>query len=134
MKASFKQIHKELHVSSVYLERCNMGPAAYTFLQTVIQMNYSGSSVASYANFAILLFSLEISTFIAHIGELATVRCSRPKKIKCFTTANNLLLLNDGQATYFRLLHNTETAIDLSLCCPVLGTWFDCSVDCDIYL
>ena len=57
----------------------------------------------------------------------------RGQKIEDFITANNLLLLNDDQPTYFSLSHNTETAIDLSLCSPVLGTWFDWSVDCDIY-
>ena len=47
----------------------------------------------------------------------------RGRKIEDFITANNLVLLNKNQPTYFSTTHNTETAIDLALCSPLLGTW-----------
>ena len=46
---------------------------------------------------------------------------------------NHLVLLNKGDNTHFSLAHNTESAIDLSICSPQISTWFDWSVDCDIH-
>ena len=57
----------------------------------------------------------------------------RGKKVEDFIAANNLVILNGDQPTYFSPSHNTETAIDLSLCSPILGTWFDWNADSDIY-
>lgn len=57
----------------------------------------------------------------------------RGKKLEDFISANNLVILNKNQPTYFSTSHNTETAIDLSLCSPLLGTWFDWNIDSDIY-
>ena len=57
----------------------------------------------------------------------------RGQKVEDFISANNLVLLNKNQPTYFSTTHNIETAIDLSLCSPLLGTWFDWTIDGDIY-
>ena len=57
----------------------------------------------------------------------------RGQKVEDFISAHNLILLNKNQPTYFSLSHNTETAIDLALCSPLLGTWFDWTIDSDIY-
>ena len=57
----------------------------------------------------------------------------RGQKIEDFIATNNLVTLNQDQPTYFSMTHNTESAIDLSLCSPLLGTWFDWSVDGDIH-
>ena len=56
----------------------------------------------------------------------------RGQRVEDFILANNLVILNKDQPTYFSISHNTETAIDLSLCSPLLRTWFDWSIDGDI--
>ena len=58
---------------------------------------------------------------------------ARGKKIEDFIASNNLVLLNTDLPTFFSLSYNTESAIDLSLCSPLLGTWFDWKVDSDIH-
>ena len=57
----------------------------------------------------------------------------RGQKVEDFISAHNLVILNKNQPTYLSLSHNTETAIDLSLCSPLLGTWFDWEADGDIH-
>ena len=57
----------------------------------------------------------------------------RGKKIEEFVARNNLVTLNENRPTHFNISHNTESAIDLSLCSPLLGTWFDWSADGDIH-
>ena len=52
---------------------------------------------------------------------------------RLFISANNLVTLNTNQPTYFSISRNTETALNLSLCSPLLGTWFDWSIDSVIY-
>ena len=58
---------------------------------------------------------------------------ARGQKIEDFIAAKNLVVLNTGLPTFFSLSHNTESAIDLSLCSPRLGTWFEWNVDSDIH-
>ena len=55
------------------------------------------------------------------------------RQVEDFLSAHNLVTLNNNQPTHFSLAHNTESAIDLSLCSPELGTWFDWSVDSDVH-
>ena len=57
----------------------------------------------------------------------------RGRHIEDFIDTHNLVTLNRNQPTYFHLSHNTETAVDLSLSSPCLGTWFDWSIDTDVY-
>ena len=57
----------------------------------------------------------------------------RGQSVEDFIEANNLVILNKNTPTFFSLSHNSETAIDLSLCSPLLGTWFDWDIDSDIY-
>ena len=57
----------------------------------------------------------------------------RGRKIEEFISAQNLVMLNNDQPTYYSLAHNTESSIDLSLCSPLLGTWFEWNIDNDIH-
>ena len=50
-----------------------------------------------------------------------------------FLDQYRLVTLNYNQPTHFHLSHNTESAIDLSICSPCLATWFDWIVDTDIH-
>ena len=53
--------------------------------------------------------------------------------IENFIENHRLVLLNTGANTHFNLSHNTQSAIDLSLCSASLGNHFDWEVDSDIY-
>ena len=53
--------------------------------------------------------------------------------VEDFIDAHRLVTLNLNQPTHFNLSHNTESAIDLSLCSPCLATWFQWIVDTDIH-
>ena len=50
-----------------------------------------------------------------------------------FINTHDLVLLNKGNNTHFSLSHNTESAIDLSLCSQSIATLFDWSIDSDIF-
>ena len=79
---------------------------------------------------------LLLGDFNAHSpmwGRGVTIPNGRGEHIERFLTANQLVLLNKGDNTHFSLAHNTETAIDLSICSPQIGVMFDWSVDGDIY-
>ena len=52
--------------------------------------------------------------------------------IEHFLDIHQLVLLNKGDNTHFSLAHNTESAIDLSICSPQICNLFEWSVDCDI--
>ena len=53
--------------------------------------------------------------------------------IEQFLDNHQLVLLNKGDNTHFSLTHNSESAIDLSICSPQICSLFDWSVDSDIY-
>ena len=79
---------------------------------------------------------LLLGDFNAHSpmwGRDANIPDARGEIIERFLTTNQLVLLNKGDNTYFSLSHNTESAIDLSICSPQIGVLFDWSVDGDIY-
>ena len=46
---------------------------------------------------------------------------------------HQLVLLNKGDDTYFSFSHNSESAIDLSICSPEISTLFEWSIDGDVY-
>ena len=58
---------------------------------------------------------------------------NRGRIVENFLDKNNLVILNKGMNTYHHLPSGTETAIDLSICSPGIGTLFDWTVDSDIY-
>lgn len=66
-------------------------------------------------------------------GRDATASDERGDIIERFLDAHHLVLLNTGQNTHFSLSHNSESAIDLSICSPQLSVLFEWSVDSDIY-
>ena len=79
---------------------------------------------------------LLLGDFNAHSpmwGRDVVISDERGAIIERFLELNQLVLLNKGDNTYFSLSHNTETAIDLSICSPQIGVLFDWSVDGDIY-
>ena len=79
---------------------------------------------------------LLLGDFNAHSpmwGQGVAIADERGDIIERFLEANQLVLLNKGDYTYFSLSHNTESAIDLSICSPQIGVLFDWSVDGDIY-
>ena len=57
-------------------------------------------------------------------GGLVSYWMAVDDRLKIFLSAHTLVTLNNNQPTHFSLAHNTESAIDLSLCSPELGTWF----------
>ena len=57
----------------------------------------------------------------------------RGRIIENFIDNHRLVLLNTGANTHLNLGHNTQSAIDLSLCSASLGNDFDWEVDGDIY-
>ena len=58
---------------------------------------------------------------------------ARGRIIQDLIDQQNLFLINTNQPTHFNISHNTESAIDLSLCSPCLAPWFEWKVDTDIY-
>ena len=58
---------------------------------------------------------------------------ARGRIVEDFIDQQNLFLINTNQPTHFNISHNTESAIDLSLCSPCLAPWFEWKVDTDIY-
>ena len=46
---------------------------------------------------------------------------------------NDIVLLNDGSPTRYDIVHNSESAIDLTLCSSVLGPDYQWSVDEDLH-
>ena len=66
-------------------------------------------------------------------GHNITTSDTRGDIIERFLDLHNLVLLNKGDNTHFSLSHNSESAIDLSICSPQISTLFDWSVDCDIH-
>lgn len=57
----------------------------------------------------------------------------RGRLIEDLINMHNLVLLNDGRNTHFSLSHNTESAIDLTICSANISTLFDWTIDSDIY-
>ena len=53
--------------------------------------------------------------------------------IEHFLDIHQLVLLNKGDNTHFSLAHNSESAIDLSICSPQICSLFEWSVDSDIH-
>ena len=66
-------------------------------------------------------------------GRDVAVPDERGDIIERFLTDQQLVILNTRDNTYFSLAHNSESAIDLSICSPEIGTFFEWSVDPDIY-
>ena len=66
-------------------------------------------------------------------GRNITVSDARGDIVERFVDVHNLVLLNKGDNTHFSLSHNTESAIDLSICSPQICNLFDWSVDGDIH-
>lgn len=79
---------------------------------------------------------LLLGDFNAHSpmwGRTRQVSDERGNIIERFLDTNQLVVLNKGDHTYFSLSHNSESAIDLSICSPQICNLFDWSVDCDIH-
>ena len=53
--------------------------------------------------------------------------------VEDFIDSNNIVLLNKGDSTHYSFTHNSESAIDLSLCSANIGTLFDWTADSDVY-
>ena len=87
--------------------------------------------VAQFQNPFILLGDFNAHNPIWNHGTHASDR--RGRIIEDFINMHNLVLLNKGDNTHYSLSHNTESAIDLSLCSPNIGTLFDWTIDSDIY-
>ena len=66
-------------------------------------------------------------------GRGITASDERGDTIERFLDINRFVLLNKGDNTHFSLAHNSESAIDISICSPQVATYFDWSVDCDIH-
>ena len=65
-------------------------------------------------------------------GRDRRVSDERGDLIERFIEANQLVILNKGDNTHFSSAHNTESAIDLSICSPHICNLFEWSVDSDI--
>ena len=79
---------------------------------------------------------LLLGDFNAHSpmwGRNVRVSDQRGEIVEHFLDSNQLILLNKGDSTHFSLTHNSESAIDLSICSPQIATLFDWSVDSDIH-
>ena len=79
---------------------------------------------------------LLVGDFNAHSpmwGRNIRVSDQRGEIVEHFLDTNQLILLNKGDNTHFSLTHNSESAIDLSICSPQIATLFDWSVDSDIH-
>ena len=79
---------------------------------------------------------LLLGDFNAHSpmwGRDTGVSDQRGEIVERFLDNNQLVLLNKGDSTHFSLAHNSESAIDLSICSPQISTYFDWSVDSDVH-
>ena len=60
-------------------------------------------------------------------------RDHRGRIIEDFLNSHNLVILNKGDSTHFSFSHNTQSAIDLSICSSSICTLFEWSTDSDVY-
>ena len=79
---------------------------------------------------------LLLGDFNAHSplwGRDVVLADTRGEIIESFLDNSHLVLLNTRENTHFSLSHNSESAIDLSICSPQISTYFVWSVDSDIH-
>ena len=79
---------------------------------------------------------LLLGDFNAHSpmwGRNIRVPDDRGEIVERFLDTNHLVLLNTGENTHFSLAHNSESAIDLSICSPQIAALFDWIVDTDVH-
>ena len=79
---------------------------------------------------------LLLGDFNAHSpmwGRNARTSDPRGDIIEHLLDIHQLVLLNKGDNTHFSLAHNSESAIDLSICSPQICSLFEWSVDSDIH-
>ena len=103
-----------------------------------IPPNTDNSTIERHLNHLISQFAhpfLLLGDFNAHSpmwGRHTRTSDGRGDIIEHFLDIHQLVLLNKGDNTHFSLAHNTESAIDLSICSPQICPLFEWSVDCDI--
>ena len=103
-----------------------------------IPPNTDNNTLARQLNLLVAQFHnpfLLLGDFNAHNPMWArntTLSDERGDIIEGFLDIHNLVLLNKGDNTYYSLSHNSESAIDLSICSPQLCNLFEWSVDSDI--